>query len=125
MGMIRPRQTILVHAAAGGVGTAVAQLATGKEVTLIGFTSSEEKARHAKGQGFQYLINTKEKNIVQRVHDLTAGQGADLILNSVAGDTLARDIEMLTHLGQVIWYGFTGGAPEGNLTDQLLPHLGK
>ena len=117
-------QTILVHAAAGGVGTALAQLAKPLGIRLIGVTSSSEKAQYAKIQGFHPLI-TEGDNLVQQVRDLTKGKGVDLIFNSVAGQTLGQDIEMLGHFGQVVWYGFAGGEPEGNLTEQLFPHLGR
>ena len=124
MARISAGQTLLVHAAAGGVGTALAQLAKPLGIRLIGVTSSSEKARYAKKQGVHHLI-TEGDNLVQQVRDLTKGKGVDLIFNSVAGQTLRQDIEMLGHFGQVIWYGFAGGNPEGNLTEQLFPHLGR
>ncbi len=118
-------QTILVYGASGGVGTAIVQLAKRAGLRVIGLTSSEEKVRFAKKQGFDHIINYQVEDVAQRVREVTRGRGVHFILNSVAGDTFSRDFGMLDHFGQVIWFGFSGGPPQGDLKGQLLPHLGK
>ncbi len=95
MAQVKEGQTILVYAAAGGVGTAVAQLAKPAGVMCIGLTSTDEKARHAKEQGMEHVINYKSEDVTARVKKITGGQGVNLILNSVAGDTFGRDFELL------------------------------
>jgi NADPH2:quinone reductase len=119
MAGVRKGQTILSYAAAGGVGTAVIQLAQLASVTAIGLTSTDEKTDFAKTQGYDHIINYKVEDVVQRVKEITDGRGANIILNSVAGDTFGRDFEMLAPLGQIIWLGMAGGLPEGNLTELL------
>jgi NADPH2:quinone reductase len=116
---IQKKQTVLVYAAAGGVGTAVIQLSKPGGFTVIGLTSTDEKSTFAQNQGADYIINYKREDVVARVEEITWDAGVDLILNSVAGKTFARDFEVLAPLGQIIWFGFAAGAPEKNLTDLL------
>jgi len=125
MARVRPEERVLVYAAAGGVGTAAAQLAEPAGVTCIGLTSSDEKARYAKEQGMAHVINYKSEDVSARVKEITAGQGVNLILNSVAGDTFGRDFELLAPLGQIVWFGMAAGPPEENFTELLGAGFGK
>jgi NADPH2:quinone reductase len=119
MAAVSKGQTILAYAAAGGVGTAVIQLAKLAGVKVIGLTSSDAKAEFAKSQGYDHIINYKTANVVGRVKEITEGRGVEIILNSVAGDTFKRDFKMLAPLGQIIWFGMAAGSPQGNLAEQL------
>ena len=119
MAGIQKGQTILVYAAAGGVGTAVIQLSKPGGFTVIGLTSTDEKSAFVRNQGADDIINYKREDVVDRVKEITKDIGVDLILNSVAGNTFARDFDVLAPLGQIIWFGFAAGAPEKNLTDLL------
>ena len=74
---------------------------------------------HTMARGYDQIINYKVEDVVQRVKEITGGKGADIILNSVAGNTFGRDFEMLAPLGQIIWLGMAAGLPEGNLTELL------
>ncbi len=125
MARVQVGQTILVYGAAGGVGTAIVQLAKRSGLKVIGLTSSGEKAWYAKNQGFDDIINYQVGDVTGQVKEITKGRGVDFIFNSVAGDTFSRDLGMLDHFGQVIWFGFSGGSPQENLTEQMLPHLGR
>ncbi len=111
--------TVLAYAAAGGVGTAVIQLAKQADVTVIGLTSTEEKVNFARAQGIDHIINYKTENLVDRVKTITDGKGVSIILNSIAGDTFSQDFEILAPLGQIIWFGMAAGLPQGNLNEQL------
>jgi NADPH:quinone reductase-like Zn-dependent oxidoreductase len=119
MARVKEGETILAYAAAGGVGTAVIQLAKLAGATVIGLTSADEKAKFARAQGFHHVINHKTEDVVQNVKEITGGRGVEIILNSVAGDTFGRDFEMLAPLGQIIWFGMAAGLPQENLTEQL------
>ena len=119
MAQVKEGRTILAYAAAGGVGTAAIQLAKLTGATVIGLTSTDEKADFARAQGFHHIINYKTEDVVQSVKEITGGRGVEIILNSVAGDTFGRDFEMLAPLGQIIWFGMAGGLPQENLTEQL------
>jgi NADPH:quinone reductase-like Zn-dependent oxidoreductase len=125
MAHIQPAQTILVYAAAGGVGTAVIQLGKVAGVTIVGLTSSDEKARYTKKQGIDHIINYNTEDVLQKIKEITNGKGVNLILNSVAGNTFSRDFEALASLGQIIWFGMAAGLPQENLGEQLGAAFGK
>jgi len=125
MAGIKKGQTVLAYAAAGGVGTAVIQLSKPVDFTVIGLTSTDEKSAFAENQGVDHTINYNREDVVTRVKEITNGSGVDLILNSVAGDTFARDFEVLAPLGQIIWFGYAAGPPEENLTELLQNHFTK
>lgn len=125
MGQVQEGQTILVYAAAGGVGTAVTQLAKQVGAKVIGLTSSREKQEYAVQQGIDYIINYRTDDVAKRITEITYGKGVNLVLNSVAGDTFQRDLQVLAPFGNIIWFGFAAGPPEGNLAEQLAVHFGK
>ena len=125
MAKLEKGQTILSYAAVGGVGVAVIQLAKLAGLSVIGLTSSDEKALRARELGIDHIINYKTQNVVEKVKELTNGKGVDLILDSVAGASFPSNFEMLAPLGQVIWYGLAGGPPPANLLEPLTTHFGK
>jgi len=125
MAQVKEGQTILAYAAAGGVGTAVTQLAQLAGVKVIGLTSSDEKAQYARTQGIDQIINHKTEDVAKRIKEITDGKGVDAVLNSVAGDTFQRDLDVLAPFGNIIWFGYAAGPPEGNLSEQLAVHFGK
>lgn len=100
---------VLVHAVAGGVGSLLAQLIHEKGATVIGTTSSKEKAEFAKQNGADYVINYKEENFVERVLEITKGEGVHLALDSVGGAGFADSIKALRTNGTVISYGSAAG----------------
>jgi len=88
-------------------------------VKVIGLTSTDAKAKFARSQGYDHIVNYQTTDVVGRVKDITEGRGVEIILNSAAGDTFSRDFKMLAPLGQIIWFGMAAGPPQGNLADQL------
>lgn len=119
MARVQPGETVLCYAAAGGVGSAVAQLAKLAELTTIGLTSSDEKAQFARQQGYDHVINYKTENVVARVREITEGNGVNLILNSVAGKSFGIDFKLLAPLGQIIWFGLADGQVDVDVTKRL------
>lgn len=115
MRRIRENETILLYAAAGGVGTAVLQLAELAGARVIGLTSSDEKAQFLRDAGCWRVINYKKENVLARVMDYTHGQGADLILDSVGGESFKDNFRMLNTLGQIIWLGISAGMPRASI----------
>ena len=103
--------TVLVRAAAGGVGTAAAQLCRLAGIRAIGATSSREKAEFARSQGYDDVILYTEEDVAERVKELTAGRGVDVVLESVAGDVFAESFDVLAPMGQIIWFGMAAGEP--------------
>ena len=118
---VRAGETVLIYAAAGGVGTATIQLGKIAQLKMIGLTSQDEKADFIKNMGIDYVINYRKEPVVERVMELTNGQGADLILDCVAGENFGDNFRMLNTLGQVIWFGIA----DGNPTTDLLRAIGR
>ena len=121
LGRIREGGSVLLYAPAGGVGTAVIQLAKIAGVTVIGLTSSKTKAARATELGVEHVFTYDDANLVEEVVKASGGKGVDLVLESVAGPKFARNFDMLAPLGQVLWFGFAGGMPP----DELLQSFGK
>lgn len=115
MRRIQKGETILLYAAAGGVGTAVLQLAQLVGARVIGLTSSDEKADFLRQAGCWQVINYKTENVLTKVMDTTHGQGVDLILDSVGGEGFKDNFRMLKTLGQLIWLGVSEGMPHANV----------
>lgn len=110
-GRLAPGETVLVHAAAGGVGHTAIQLARALGAGLvIGVVGSVEKAAVARAAGADHTVVRHEEDFVSRVLDLTDG-GADLILDSVAGETLVRGLACLAPFGRLVVYGQASGEP--------------
>lgn len=80
--------TILVHAAAGGVGSLMVQWASSIGATVIGCVSTEAKAKAAKADGAHHVILYSDKNLVQRVKEITNGVGVPVVYDSVGKDTI-------------------------------------
>jgi len=121
VGRIRDGGWVLSHAAAGGVGTAVIQLARIAGAHVIGLTSSKEKAARATELGADFVFTYDRQSLVQDVMKASGGKGVDLVLDSVAGPNFSRNFDALAPLGQVVWFGFAGGFP----ADTLLQSFGK
>ncbi len=125
MARVKAGETVLLYAAAGGVGMAVTQLAKIAGVKVIGLTSSEEKMSFAKSQGIDHIINYKTEDVVDRVNEITAGKGVNVIFDSVAGEGFPRNFKMLAPLGQIIMLGMAGGPPQGDLMELLTTNFGR
>jgi NADPH2:quinone reductase len=121
IGNIREGGWVVLHAAAGGVGTAVIQLAKIAGAHVIGLTSSKQKAARARDLGLEYVFTYDHPNLVHDIVEASGGDGVDLVLDSVAGPNFDHNFDMLAPLGQVAWFGFAGGLP----ADTLLQSFGK
>ena len=84
---MRPGDTVLVHTVAGGLGLLFAQLIKARGATVIGTTSTPEKAAIAKAHGADHVILYKQEDTVQRVLELTNGEGVHAIFDGVGKDT--------------------------------------
>jgi NADPH2:quinone reductase len=84
---IKQGDTILVHTVAGGLGLLLTQIAKARGATVIGTTSSDEKAAVAKAAGADHVINYKTEDTVKRVLEITGGQGVEAVFDSVGKDT--------------------------------------
>ncbi len=102
-------ETILFHAAAGGVGLIACQWARALGVTMIGTVSSDEKAELAKAHGCAHVINYRKENFVERVRELTNGQGVPVVYDSVGKETFFDSLDCLSPLGMMVSYGNASG----------------
>lgn len=102
-------ETILYHAAAGGVGLIACQWARAMGVTMIGTVSTDEKAAVAKANGCAHTIVTSHENIVERVKEITGGQGVPVVYDSVGKDTLEASLNCLQQRGTLVSNGTSSG----------------
>ena len=111
-GRITPGESVLVHAAAGGVGSTAIQFAKRLGAGLvIGTVGSDEKAKLVGDLGADHVINYRREPLAARVLELTGGTGVDLILDSVGGSTFDAGLRCLAPGGRVVIFGHTSGEP--------------
>jgi len=106
-------ETILFHAAAGGVGSIACQWAKSLGVKLIGTVSSQEKADLAMANGAWATINYSEENVVERVRELTNGEMCDVVYDSVGKDTWEMSLDCLKTRGLMVSFGNASGPVDG------------
>jgi NADPH2:quinone reductase len=111
--------SILVHGVAGGVATALMQLATTDDMLAIGVASSEEKCAFARKAGAQHVINRSTQDVAAEVMRITEGRGVDMVLDHVAGPGFTDNLSLLAPLGTLMSYNILGGLPEKNLLEEL------
>ena len=119
-GRLRAGETVLVQAAASGVGLAAVQLAKAAGATVIGTAGSDEKIARLTGYGLDHGIDYRTGDVVETVRELTGGRGADLIIDPVGGKTLEGSIEAVAYRGRIIYLGQVGRDP---YQPQLFPLL--
>ncbi|KAI0717241.1 NAD-P-binding protein [Cerioporus squamosus] len=108
---VQPGECVLVHTVAGGVGLCFAQLMAARGATVIGTTSTPEKAEIAKAYGAAHVILYKQEDVVQRVLELTGGKGVDVIFDAVGKDTFESDLKMIGKRGTIVGFGAASGPP--------------
>ncbi|AAV93557.1 quinone oxidoreductase [Ruegeria pomeroyi] len=101
--------TVLFHAAAGGVGLIACQWAKAEGITLIGTAGSDEKCALAKAHGATHVINYRTENFTDRVRELTDGKGVDVVMDSIGADTFEGSLDCLKPLGMMISFGNASG----------------
>ena len=102
--------TILLHAAAGGVGLLVSQWAKMDGLTMIGTVSSDAKAEVAKAHGCGYTINYSHEDVAARVREITGGVGVNAVFDSVGKDTFEGSINSIRRRGLMVCLGTASGA---------------
>lgn len=108
---IRSGDTVLVHAAAGGVGLLLCQWAKHLGATVIGTVSTEAKARVAAEYGCDYPVVYTREDFAERVRRITDGAGVPVVYDSVGKDTFTKSLECLQPLGVMVLYGIASGHP--------------
>lgn len=104
---------VLIHAVAGGVGTAAVQIGKILGIEMYGTSSSDEKLDRARGLGLQHGINYKRQDYQDAIKDLTKGEGVDAVFEMLGGQHVAKSVRCLGQFGRVVVYGSaTGEAPQ-------------
>ncbi len=107
---VQAGDTILVHAAAGGVGTIMCQWAKALGATVIGTVGSEHKAALARANGCDHPIVYTRENFARRVRELTDGEGVPVVFDSIGKDTFMDSLACLRPLGLMVSFGNASGA---------------
>lgn len=102
--------TVLFHAAAGGVGLIACQWAKSEGITLIGTAGTDEKCQLALDHGASHCINYRTEDFAARVRELTDGKGVDVVMDAVGADTFEGSLDSLKPLGMMISFGNASGA---------------
>ena len=118
---IKPNDRILVHAAAGGVGHLLVQAAKGMGGMVIGTVGSEDKAEVATKLGCDHIILYRKEKVLDRVMEITDGQGLEIVYDSVGKETFHDSLDCLDFNGQLVVYGQSSGPIE----DFEIPMLAK
>ena len=109
---VKPGDTILFHAAAGGVGLMLCQWAKHLGATVIGTVGSDEKAKLARANGCDHVINYSTEDFVARVAEITKGQKCDVVYDGVGKDTFLKSLDCVRPRGLVALFGNASGKVE-------------
>jgi NADPH:quinone reductase len=107
---VQPGQTILFHAAAGGVGLIACQWAKHLRATVIGTVGSDDKIALAKANGCTHVLNTRTEDWSKQVRAITAGEGVPVVYDSVGKDTFEGSLDCLAVRGMLVSFGNSSGA---------------
>ncbi|MCB1699900.1 MAG: quinone oxidoreductase [Halioglobus sp.] len=108
---LKPGDTCLFHAAAGGVGLVFGQWANSIGATVIGTVGSEEKAALALAHGYHHVINYRRENVVERVLEITGGDKLPVVYDGVGKDTFEISLDCLRPRGLMVSFGNASGLP--------------
>ncbi|MEU6804563.1 NADPH:quinone oxidoreductase family protein [Streptomyces neyagawaensis] len=114
-------ETLLVHAAAGGVGSAAVQLGKAAGATVIGVVGGADKAAVARKLGCDVVVDRRSEDVVSAVKDATGGRGADVIYDPVGGEAYTQSTKVVAFEGRIVVVGFASGTiPSPGLNHALV-----
>lgn len=108
---VRTGDTVAIVGAAGGVGSALVQLANAAELTTIALVRSPEKAAFTAAEGADHVIDTRSDDLTDRIMAITDGRGVDLFVDPVGGEGFAGHLDLLAPVGMLVLYGLIDGWP--------------
>jgi NADPH2:quinone reductase len=121
---IEPK-TVVVLGAAGGVGTALIDVARAAGASVIGVAGSAEKCAFVRARGATHALDHRTESITERVLALTDGRGADIVFDHIAGRSLIESVRMVAPLGMVVSYAALGGLPDTDLFAAMRSNIEK
>ena len=107
---LQPRETVLVHGAAGAVGMAAVEIAKAKGATVIATAGADEKCASAKSHGADHAINYTTDNFRDAVKEITGGRGVDVVIDPVGGDVLLQSLRCMAREGRLVTLGYASGS---------------
>jgi len=117
---LKPGETLLVHAAAGGVGLAAVQIGKALGARVIATAGGPDKVRVAIEAGAEFGIDYNNEDFVERVKEITGGKGADVIYDSVGGDIFDKSLKCIAWCGRLLVIGFAGGTIPSVAANRIL-----
>jgi NADPH:quinone reductase len=118
-------KSVLVIGAAGGVGSALVELAKLAGMMVVGTVSGSQKAEFARAMGADHILNYRERSVPEAVLELTGGRGVDLILDHVGGPAFTGYLPALANWGTLVSYNAFTGLPEKDLFAEMRAHVGR
>jgi NADPH:quinone reductase len=106
---LQPGETLLVHAAAGGVGSAAVQIGKAAGATVIGVVGGSEKAKVAQELGCDLVVDRRGQDVIATVKEATGGRGVDVVYDPVGGDAYLQSIKVIAFEGRILVIGFASG----------------
>ncbi len=113
---VYPGEHVLIHAAAGGVGTALVQLLKWKKAIVYGTASSEEKLEYLNSIGVDFPINYKEKDFVEEIKKINGGKRVDVIFDPIGGSNFKKSLKILAYVGRIVPFGASSREKKGILS---------
>ncbi|MGW6563816.1 NADPH:quinone oxidoreductase family protein [Streptomyces sp. NPDC054975] len=107
---LKEGETLLVHAAAGGVGSAAVQLGKAVGATVVGVVGGADKAEVARALGCDVVVDRRSEDVVAAVKEATGGRGADVIYDPVGGEAYTQSAKVVAFEGRIVVVGFASGA---------------
>ena len=117
---LKPGETLLVHAAAGGVGLAAVQIGKALGARVIATAGGPDKVRVAIEAGAEFGIDYNSEDFVERVKEITGGKGADVIYDSVGGEIFDKSLKCIAWCGRLLVIGFAGGTIPSVAANRIL-----
>ncbi|MGW2201558.1 NADPH:quinone oxidoreductase family protein [Streptomyces sp. NPDC001774] len=118
---LKEGETLLVHAAAGGVGSAAVQLGKAAGATVIGVVGGAEKAEVARALGCDVVVDRRSEDVIAAVKEATGGRGADVIYDPVGGEAYTQSTKVVAFEGRIVVVGFASGViPSAALNHALV-----
>jgi NADPH2:quinone reductase len=121
-GHLQAGETVLIHAAGGGLGTAAVQLTKRWSATVIATAGTDEKLARVKDLGADVTINYRTDPFDEKVREATQGRGVDFVLESVGGEVFEKSLRLLAPLGRIVTVGLASKTPNEVRTSSLLFH---
>ncbi len=118
--VLRVGETLLVHAAAGGVGSAAVQLGKAAGARVIGVVGGAAKAEAARQSGADVIIDRSSQDVVEAVREVTGGRGVDVVFDPVGGSAFVASTKVVAFEGRIVAVGFAGGQIPMAATNHLL-----